>query len=219
MSAPLPGGLACRCRPLHRGQPLDVGALNRPALERLAAWREAPREVDCLIVPGYTPRFGWRRDLHPKARQRVALAAADLAAGVAPLCIVSGGAVHSRDNEAWLMRGELLARGVDPSRILIEPCARHTTTNLRNAGRLMLALGLTVAYVVTSDASPRSPRRLLEQAFYVGHPIRSSFHLRCLFRLGFVVGELGWVRPHHVRFVPAPACARGSRYATREGDP
>ena len=94
-----------------------------------------------VIVPGYTPRLGWSRGLHPWAAARLQEAATSVDAGLASTIIVSGGAVHSDDNEAVLMREHLLARGVAAARILVEPCARHTTTNLRNAGRMVLAAG------------------------------------------------------------------------------
>jgi hypothetical protein len=146
-----------------------------------------------LIVPGYTPRFGWRRGLHPRAIGRLRRALAGLRAGLAPAVIVSGGAVHSDDNEALLMQSWLLAQGVPQDKIVVEPSARHTTTNLRNAGRILLAHGAREALVVTSD----------EQAYYVGFPWLSSFHLRCLAELGYLVGDLKWLGPQHVRFRPS----------------
>lgn len=210
--------MTCRCRPTHRGQPVDADALNAHATptDPSAPW-------PFLIVPGYTPRFGWRRGLHPKNAARLEVARADLERGLAPAVIVSGGAVHSDENEAVLMREWLLARGVPPERILVEPCARHTTTNLRNAGRILLDRGATEALVVTSDAGDWRPRpsgwRFAEQAYYLGFPWLSSFHLRCLVELGYRVGELTWLGPHHVRFRPSPAVYRASWKETRAGDP
>ncbi|MSP60440.1 MAG: YdcF family protein [Myxococcales bacterium] len=215
----------CRCRPVHRGEAVDAAALNGATLARIPSYLKEPREVDCLIVPGYTPRFGWPAGrLHPKAARRCAAAVADLAAGIAPLAIVSGGAVHNPDNEALLMREELLAAGVPGERILVEPCARHTTTNLRNAGRIMLAHDLRIAWVVTSDATYESlhhwiAHRFIEQAYYLGYPRLSTFHWRCRRQLGFTVGKLDWAHAFHVRFVPSPDCGRESPRPTREGDP
>src|SRR5262249_6756461 len=136
---------ACRCRPLHRGLPVDATLLEGPPPphDSSAPW-------PFLIVPGYTPRFGWRTGLHPRAVGRLARALADPRRGLAPAVIVTGGAVHSPDNEALLMKEWLVARGVDPARVVVEPCARHTTTNLRNAGRIVLAHGAREALVVTS---------------------------------------------------------------------
>jgi hypothetical protein len=215
----------CRCTPTHRGRPVDVAALNAPALAALPSLRGSAGEAACLIVPGYTPRLAALRgpegSLHRKAAARCAAAADDLARGVAPLAIVSGGAVHGPDSEAVLMREALRARGVAEQRILVEPCARHTTTNLRNAGRIMLALGLPDALVVTSDAPwiDRRGGRFVEQAYYLGWPRLSTFHWRCRLTLGYTVGELDWVRPGHVRFVPSPACSLDSPRPTAEGDP
>jgi hypothetical protein len=194
----------CRCQPLHLGERVDAAALNR-------GWRglDGRAPVPFLIVPGYCPHFGWRRGLHPRAAARLEEAHRALAAGRAEAVIVSGGAVHSDDNEAVLMRRWLVARGADPTRILVEPCARHTTTNLRNAGRMMLAAGAGEALIVTSG----------DQRLYLAHPWRSSFHLRCLVQLGYRVGELSEADDGLVRFVPSPDVFRASRRETRDGDP
>jgi hypothetical protein len=126
--------LSARALPLRANPSRATGrrrALNAPAA---AAAADADRgggssgRYPFLIVPGYTPRFGWRGGLHPKNVRRLERALLDLEAGVAPSVIVSGGAVHSPDNEAVLMREWLLDHGVSPRRILVEPCARHTTT-------------------------------------------------------------------------------------------
>ena len=59
----------------------------------------------------------------------------------------------------------------------------------------------------------------LRQAAYVGFPRLSTFHLRCRLRLGHRVGELAWVRPHHVYFVPSPRVLESSPGSAAEGDP
>lgn len=193
----------CRCQPLHRGRPVDAIALN-------AGWRGLDGgRWPFLVVPGYCPRFGWRRGLHPVAVARLERAARDLDEGLASTIIVTGGAVHSADNEAVLMREWLLGNGVDPGRVLVEPCARHTTTNLRNAGRMVLAAGAREALVVTSHPQSR----------YLAYPWRSSFHLRCLVELGYRVGELAFVGPMHIAFRPSADVFRASWKETWAGDP
>ncbi|MDG2535399.1 YdcF family protein [Sphingomonas sp. HITSZ_GF] len=79
--------------------------------------------------------------------------------GKAPFLIVSGGAVHPVHTdifEAMSMKRELVERyGIPASAVLIEPAARHTTTNFRNAARLIFRYGLPMdrPSIVTSSAS------------------------------------------------------------------
>lgn len=83
--------------------------------------------------------------LSARAKLNVRMAAERHAAGEAPFIIVSGSAVHPRDTphvEALEMRRALIERyGVPGNAIIVEPYARHTTTNLRNATRRLVALG------------------------------------------------------------------------------
>ena len=83
---------------------------------------------------------------------RSSRAADAMRGGVAPVVIVSGGAVHSRVNEAFAMM-QLLECGehIDAERIIVEPCADHTHTNLRNSGRWIHAMGGRAAYLLTDD--------------------------------------------------------------------
>jgi hypothetical protein len=206
----------CRCAPTHRGRPIDLAAYDaHPPPQRSAPYA-------FVIVPGFTPRFGWRGGLHPKNIERLERALTALSQRLAPAVIVSGAAVHSADNEALLMHEWLMGRGVERDRVLIEPCARHTTTNLRNAGRLVLSHGAEDALVVTSDG-PWLPGgggwRFAEQAYYLGYPWLSTFHLRCLVELGYQVGELRLVDPHHVHFRPSNQVFSNSWKESWMGDP
>ena len=55
-----------------------------------AAWtRRASVRWPFLVVPGYTPRLGWSRGLHPQAAARLEQAAVDVAAGLASTIIVA----------------------------------------------------------------------------------------------------------------------------------
>jgi uncharacterized SAM-binding protein YcdF (DUF218 family) len=207
---------------VHRGRPIELGALDGGPVPTTAVGGGRPT-WPYLVVPGYTPRFGWRDGLPSKAIERLERALAALHAGLGAAVIVSGGTVHSDENEAVLMRQWLLDRGVEPARIVVEPCARHTTTNLRNAGRILLQRGVNEALVVTSDAPDwrfrRHGWRLAEQSYYLGFPWLSSFHVRCIAELGYRVGELDWLEPHHVRFRPSGAVFRESWKETFAGDP
>ena len=77
-----------------------------------------------------------------------------LRAGVAPIAIVSGGAEHSRMVEAFAMLFLLqCGLGVRADRVLLEPCADHTHTNVRNSGRWLVAMGARAGYIVTDDGT------------------------------------------------------------------
>lgn len=124
-----------------------------------------------IVVPGFgsagqaaTSLVGWlpgEACRTPKAGDderlkvildRAARGAHSLRGGVAPVIIVSGAAVHSPLTEAFAMLHTLQCRhGVKPEQVLLEPCADHTHTNLRNSGRWIVALGGRAAYIVTDD--------------------------------------------------------------------
>ena len=183
-------------------------ALNPKATALLgnrAAWQGARRfEYDLIIVPGFTPVAAAQSialSELPAAGTRVELALSDFKAGRAPFFCLTGSAVHppgTPENEALMMREELLKKGVPEERILVDPYARHTTTNVRNAGRFMLQFGLSKGLIVTGAESP-----VFDQAFYLGHPDVSSFHARCLDELGYSVGELSEAGEHRIAYVPS----------------
>jgi hypothetical protein len=188
------GGEWIYCRDALAASGIDPLRENRAAL---AAPLESDSEYDALVVPGYTPldQTTPLRTIHPVAVERLRMAKDDLDAGRAPVVVVSGGNVHPQGtpvNEALQMKEWLLAEGVPEERIVIEPCARHSHTNLRNAGRFLLANGLSSALVVTSH----------DQAVYFGRPRSSSFDGRCLADLGYLVGEIFEVDPNRVSFSP-----------------
>ena len=194
--------------PTHRRRPFDCRRFSTGPLPTTAP-NGRPAEFRFAVVPGFTPRWWHSSGLADKAIARLELGLAALESGRAASLIVSGGAVHSDENEALLMRDWLLARGVEPTRVVVEPCARHTTTNLRNAGRIVLSAGAREALVVTGD----------QQAYHLGRPWLFGFHGRCLVELGYLVGELERLDPHHLRFRPSPDVFRDSWKESFMGDP
>ena len=67
--------------------------------------------------------------------------------------VVSGGAVHSKLVETFLLDYIATYRvDVPTERILLDPCANHTHTNVRNSARLLLGVGGRVSYMVTDEA-------------------------------------------------------------------
>jgi len=81
--------------------------------------------------------------------------------GLAPFLIVSGGNVHparTAMNEAEQMKALLMTRyGIPENAIVMEPHARHTTTNFRNAARLMFRYGFPLEKAaLVSTSGPHS---------------------------------------------------------------
>lgn len=106
----------------------------------------------CVALAG--PTFGALGAMIQRTRRAAAL----IHGGVAPIAIVSGGAVHSRLVEAFAMLHLLVCPRPDSAfdpiaadRVLLEPCADHTHTNLRNSGRFLAAMTARAGFIVTDD--------------------------------------------------------------------
>ena len=176
---------------LYLNEREDAGRFDPARDPENAATGRRLRRVDfkryrysSLLVLGDGPDTPESR-LGAFGKLRVMTAAKRWKEGLAPVIIVSGGNVHPANtpyNEALEMRRELVERyGVPAEAILVEPHARHTTTNFRNAARLMHRYGVPFdqdALVVTSESQSR----------YVEAPL---FKARCLTELGYMPITLG----------------------------
>jgi len=137
-------------------EPLDQ-AYNGAAMARAATLDWKTYRYTAILVPGKGPD-DQATPLSARGKLRVRMAAERFADGLAPFIIVSGGAVHPRGTkyvEAVEMRKALIERyGIPVDRIVLEPYARYTITNLRNATRRLMALGapLDMDVLVVSDA-------------------------------------------------------------------
>ncbi len=158
-----------------------------PGLDAAARFALAPSDTpyDLIIVPGFTPanQHSPTGAAHPTALARIREAKQSWDEGLAPFVLLSGGNVAppgTPDFEALLMHRAALDLGLPADRLLLDIRARHSTTNLRNAGRLMLERGLRSALITTSPA----------QDFYFSAAWLSDFHARCQRDLGYRVGEL-----------------------------
>lgn len=141
--------------------------------------------------------------LSPLGKLNVRMAARRFGDGVAPFIIVSGSAVHPRGTpyvEAVEMRRALIERyGVPADAIVLEPYARHTTTNLRNAVRRLMALGAP----------------LDRDALILTNPVQSAaiespdFAERNARELGYQPGKVGRrLSPNELTFRPDPVSGR-----------
>jgi len=129
---------AARFEPMQQNE-------NSAAFRSIAKidWKRYPYSV--ILVPGHGPDEP-KVALSPLAKMRNRLAAERYHKGMAPLIIASGGYVHPFQTEyceALEMKKDLMERHQVPEEaIIIEPHARHTTTNFRNASRLIYRYGI-----------------------------------------------------------------------------
>lgn len=177
-------------------EPLDA-AHNGPAfkLARGIDWKRY--KYTAIIIPGVGPE---NPAISISARSKLHLrqAAARFADGEAAFIVTSGAAVHpkgSQFNEAVEMRKVLVERyGIPAERIVIEPYARHTTTNLRNVTRRLVAMGAPLDRPTLIVANP-------SQSAYISSP---EFAARNPAELGYQPGTVGRrLSPYEVEFVPS----------------
>ncbi|QAY79730.1 YdcF family protein [Sphingosinicella sp. BN140058] len=175
-----------------------LGGDNEAAVRALGTtpWQKFP--YTALLVFGHGPEDAQSRT-GVMGHVRMRIAAELFAQGLAPFIIVSGGNVHPNRtpfNEAVEMRRLLIEQHHIPAdRILIEPHARHTTTNLRNCARLLLAAGVPAdraALIVSDDKTIR----------YIGAPDLAARNLR---EMGIQPGTIGpGPNPFSLSFIPSP---------------
>lgn len=155
---------------------------NRLALDNVKTtdWNKFPYTL--ILIPGAGPEEP-NVALSAEGMLRCRVAANRYREGLAPFIMVSGGNVHpykTKFNEAVEMKKYLVEKmKVPEDAILIEPHARHTTTNMRNCARIMYTYGFPMnKWAVTS--TDRS------QSYYI-----SKMEARCMKELGYVPYKLG----------------------------
>jgi hypothetical protein len=178
-----------------RFEPMETGE-NAAAFRRARSieWNRYPYTV--IVVPGSgNDRPGVR--LSPSGKLRDEIAVQRYREGKAPFLLVSGGFVHPSQTEfceAIEMKRDLMTRfGIPEDAIIVDPHARHTTTNMRNAARLLYryALPFDRKALVTTD---------LAQSQTIETP---AFAKRCVDELGYVPFRLvGRTSPFDLEFLP-----------------
>ncbi|PWK80088.1 DUF218 domain-containing protein [Mucilaginibacter oryzae] len=124
-------------------EPMEANA-NKPAFSRVKTIKWANYPYSNILVPGAGPD-NITSPLSGEGMLRCRLAVQEYNAGKAPFIIVSGGRVHpykTKYNEAEEMKRYLVSvLHIPENVVIIEPHARHTTTNMRNAARLLYKYG------------------------------------------------------------------------------
>jgi len=125
-------------------EPMAFGE-NKLGVNRIKTikWSNYPYSV--IMIPGAGPEEPTVA-LSAEGMLRCRLAAIQYKKGLAPFIVVSGGKVHpykTKFCEAPEMKNFLMEKlNIPENAILIEPHARHTTTNMRNTARMIYRYGI-----------------------------------------------------------------------------
>lgn len=119
--------------------PLTAG-LNEAPYQSISTTNFNAFQYSVILIPGLGPEEQGLA-LDPKGAARCREGALRYKKGLAPFIVVSGGNVHpfkTPFNEAVEMKRYMVEQlGIPADVILVEPDARHTTTNLRNTARII----------------------------------------------------------------------------------
>jgi hypothetical protein len=161
-----------------RFEPMEQG-VNKAAVQSIPSIRWANYPYSVIVVPGAGPSDP-NTPLSDAGRKRIALAVASYREGKAPFILTSGGYVHpsqTRFSEAIEMKRALLDDYHIPEKaILVDPHARHTTTNMRNAVREIYRYGIPMDKLALVVSDPG------QTAYIAGKP----FADRCRDELGYL---------------------------------
>lgn len=117
---------------------------NQATFATLRGVRWADYPYATIIVPGWSPEIAYE-PLNPGRKVALRNAAELFRAGRAPVIIVSGARLRPKGTEwteAFEMKRYLVGElGIPADRILINPISRHTTTEIRDNGRMIFRTG------------------------------------------------------------------------------
>ena len=163
---------------VERYEPLEEKE-NKKAIAHIKQINFDAFDYASVLILGNGPE-NYQDRLSAIGKLNLQLGVLEYEAKKAPLIIVSGGHAHpfrATYCEAIEMKKELMeVYNIPEENILIDPFARHTTTNLRNATRLMIwyQMPLDKKSIVVTNAN---------HSDYVGNP---NFNARCMEELGYL---------------------------------
>ena len=159
-----------------RFEPLD--STNAKAYIHIprTEWQKYPYSL--ILIPGEGPEND--KSISPMGKYRCILGAEQFKKGMAPFIVVSGGFVHPFQTpycEAFEMKEFLIDKlGIPESAIIMEPHARHTTTNIRNTNRILYRQFIPADKQVLCTSTP-------EQISYI---LNTGFKERCIEVMNYV---------------------------------
>lgn len=125
-------------------EPMEKGE-NKLAVDKIKNINWNNYKYSVILIPGAGPDDP-KLALSAEGRLRCRLAAILYKQGLAPFIVSSGGKVHPYKTpfcEATEQKKYLIEKlGIPASAIIIDPHARHTTTNMRNTVRMIFRYGM-----------------------------------------------------------------------------
>lgn len=159
-------------------EPLSSGE-NMSAYSAVLTTRWSQYPYSAIVVLGVGPDSKTER-VTAESVMRADYAAQCWKKKMVPFIIVSGGKVHPFGTpycEAWEMKQYLVtACHVPDSVVIMDPHARHTTTNLRNVGRLMIRQGFPIGI----------PALVVGSKSHIDYVVGQKFADRFVKELGFL---------------------------------
>lgn len=127
-----------------RFEPMELGE-NKPAVNKIKTTQWSKYAYASIVIPGNGPELS-TTPISPDNKIHCDVAAMRYLKGMAPFIITSGGYCYPFRGpycEAIEMKKYLMKKyGIPGDAIIIDPHARHTTTNFRNANRLIIRYGI-----------------------------------------------------------------------------
>jgi hypothetical protein len=158
--------------------------VNKKCYEYIRTLDWSKYKYSVMVVLGAGPD-NYRFPLSPDGKLRLKMLSIRYHQGYAPLILLSGGRVHPYKTphiEAYNMKKYLVEEcGIPEFVIMIDPHARHTTTNIRNSVRIMFRQGI-----------PMDKNALISSLeHHINYVADKTFITRCQNEMGLVPYELG----------------------------
>lgn len=191
-----------------RFEPMEK-TVNKSAIQRIRSIKFSNYRYASIVIPGNGPEL-FTTPMSPINKMHCDIAADRFLKGWAPVIIVSGGYCYPFQGpycEAVEMKKYLINKyNINEAAILIDPHARHTTTNFRNANRLMIRHGIPInqlSVFITTQGQSRM----------VTSSVGRTFDTRNLEELGYLpYKNLTRIDRHCVSYYPTLDCLHMDPY-------
>ena len=176
---------------------------NKLAVQKIKQTQFSKYTYAAILIPGNGPEL-FTTPISPINKMHCDIGADRFKQGLAPFIIVSGGYCYPFRGpycEAIEMKKYLVNKHKIPaSVIIIEPQARHTTTNFRNANRLLYRYDMPVNKPLLCTTTK-------EQTDYIMTAGEKGFDQRNLNELGYLpYRDKKRTGLHDIVFYPTPEC-------------